>query len=227
MLQQEVADALHISVSAYAKLESGTRGISSENCIALADLFGVTCDYILRGVDSQNIDICKKTALDQETLAVLIMNKAKSIPDPLSRKKNIALLNDIDRKMEERLAIETEIICEEAEANDYVVSNVFLNRFIQDEKLWEELRRACGQYKMCLSEICREHERNNGFPTVQEMYNQMGLDASRYIAGQAFAEFFLQVFRDASFCQKISNLKDDDIDVLRRLKLLDVDTKEV
>ena len=95
MKQQDVANALHVSLSSYAKLEAGDRGISSENCIALADLFGVTCDYILRGIDSQNIDVCQKTALDQETLDVLIENKNNSVLDVTTEEEFIAKIREL------------------------------------------------------------------------------------------------------------------------------------
>lgn len=47
--QLDVARVLGVTASAYGKLEYGERGLSSRNCIALSELYGVTCDYILKG----------------------------------------------------------------------------------------------------------------------------------------------------------------------------------
>ena len=234
-----IADILDISVDQYSKIESGNRGLKALHAITLADFYNVSCDYILRGIDSENVDVCSRTALDQETLAVLVDNKNKSVYDPSALKDKFALLDDIGERMkdadgdildkldEDLRIVETEILLAKVEANEYSVSNAFLNRLIQDERLWEELRDACCDYIMCLSELCHENKSNNGLPTVQTVYNQKGLNASRYVAGQAFANFFDKVFRDADFCRGISNLNEEDVHILRNMKLFDADTKEV
>lgn len=52
--QKDVSEYLGISLSAYSKIERGDRGVSPEKCIALANYFGVSCDYILRGANAQS-----------------------------------------------------------------------------------------------------------------------------------------------------------------------------
>lgn len=237
MLQQEVADALHISVSAYAKLESGSRGISSENCIALADLFGVTCDYILRGIDSENIDVCKKTALDQATLDVLIKNKKDAVC--AFSEDDFARLSIITDKMDEcsDYAVweqlqseydktEEHVLVTQAIIRDYTISNSLLNWFIRDGVLWEELRRASYQYVTCMEDIFEEYEINDGRPSLEEALNQMGLDAAKYIAGQAFGEFFSRTMKDADFYRAVSNLNDEEINELIKLRFINGDSKK-
>ena len=70
--QKDMADVLQVSVSAWAKLEAGDRGLGSEDCIRLADYFGVSCDYILRGVEIENLDVWKKTGLGDRAILALI-----------------------------------------------------------------------------------------------------------------------------------------------------------
>ena len=69
--QIEVAKALNLSLSAYSKIENEERNISTENCIALADFYGVTCDYILRGINAENVDVFRSTGLHQKSLEIL------------------------------------------------------------------------------------------------------------------------------------------------------------
>lgn len=51
--QVEMAEKLNISVSGYSKLESGHRGLSIENCMVISKELGVSCDYIIMGVEHQ------------------------------------------------------------------------------------------------------------------------------------------------------------------------------
>ena len=44
--QQELADALNISRSAYALYEAGRRQLGYESLLALADFYGVSLDYL-------------------------------------------------------------------------------------------------------------------------------------------------------------------------------------
>ena len=46
LTQQEVADALNISRSAYALYEAGKRQLGYETLLALADFYGVSLDYL-------------------------------------------------------------------------------------------------------------------------------------------------------------------------------------
>ncbi len=61
--QGEIADYLNMSQTAYGKIELGKRGLNVETCLALADLYGVTCDYILRGVEADSVDAQRVTHL--------------------------------------------------------------------------------------------------------------------------------------------------------------------
>lgn len=68
-------NVLDVSADQYTKIEAGSRGITTENAIKLADFYGVSCDYILRGVDYHNVDVWKSTGLKNESIAMLIAHK--------------------------------------------------------------------------------------------------------------------------------------------------------
>jgi len=67
--------------------ESGARDLKTEYTIKLADYFGVTCDYILRGVKAENVDINKRLGLSDEAI--------EEIEDLKSNDNLIAILNNL------------------------------------------------------------------------------------------------------------------------------------
>lgn len=224
---------LDISADQYAKIESGNRGLKAAHAIALADFYGVSCDYILRGIESSNLDVCEKTALDQKTLDVLIDNKKNELYK-MSPEDAQGLLNGILEKMEnegnyeawkklqnEYDQLEKEMMVTYATIRDYSISNEFLNCFIRDQELWAELRRAIYQYVTCMETMISEYEINNGRPSIEEALNQMGLDAAKYIAGLAFAASFSKIMKNANFYRSVSNLNDDEINELIKLNFID------
>ena len=50
--QAEVADKIGMQRSSYSKVESGIYDLLPEYCVKLAELLGISCDYILRGIIS-------------------------------------------------------------------------------------------------------------------------------------------------------------------------------
>jgi transcriptional regulator with XRE-family HTH domain len=73
--QQEFADALHVSREVVAKWENGSRDLKTEHTIAIADYFDVSCDEILRGIKSINVDACNKTGLQDKDIEILFDSK--------------------------------------------------------------------------------------------------------------------------------------------------------
>ena len=53
LTQEEVAEALNISPSLYAKIEIGYRSLSITNLVLLADFYSTTTDYILFGTEME------------------------------------------------------------------------------------------------------------------------------------------------------------------------------
>ena len=77
--QDRLAKELAISRETVVKWENGERDLKTEYTIKLADYFGVTCDYILRGVKAENISINKLTGLSDEAIISLTnLNKISS-----------------------------------------------------------------------------------------------------------------------------------------------------
>lgn len=56
--QSEVADKLQIERTAFSKIKNGTRKVSAEELNKLADIYGVTTDYLLgRKVDLGDVPV--------------------------------------------------------------------------------------------------------------------------------------------------------------------------
>lgn len=82
--QQTVADALNFDRSTLAKLETGTRPISSEMLVKLAEYYKVSTDFILcmQGTERKRLsDIIRNSAMDSEdkTAAIEIIKETKTV----------------------------------------------------------------------------------------------------------------------------------------------------
>lgn len=73
--QDEVARMINVKRATIANYESGNRAPDHVTMIALADIYGVSCDYIIRGVKSEFADIHRITGLSNEAIEKL--NKYK------------------------------------------------------------------------------------------------------------------------------------------------------
>ena len=69
--QADMAKNLYVLRETVNQWENDVRDLKTEYTIKLADYFGVTCDYILRGVQAENVDIHKQTGLSEKALNVL------------------------------------------------------------------------------------------------------------------------------------------------------------
>ena len=82
--QAEVANALNVKRQTVDQWESGARDLKTQYTISLADYFNVTSDYILRGIEAKNIDIYKKTSLNNEAINMLEwLSMDKPMPEGL------------------------------------------------------------------------------------------------------------------------------------------------
>lgn len=75
--QQEVADELGILRETYSSIERGKRPLYGEEVPKLAKALGVSCDCILRGVETNNIDIQKELGLSNLSIEHLRYAKEK------------------------------------------------------------------------------------------------------------------------------------------------------
>lgn len=71
MTQQELADEIGVKREVVAYWERGNRDIKSEHIINLSIALNTSCDYLLRGVDTENIDIAKSTGLDNDSIEMI------------------------------------------------------------------------------------------------------------------------------------------------------------
>jgi transcriptional regulator with XRE-family HTH domain len=69
--QKDVAEALGVKRETVNHWESESRDLKTAYTLALADYFGVTCDYILRGVQSKNVEINKRIGLSDKSIKIL------------------------------------------------------------------------------------------------------------------------------------------------------------
>lgn len=72
MTQDELKDVVSIAKRSYiAMWETGKREVKPEYIIKLADFFGVSCDYLLRGVEAENVDVNRQLGLSEDTITIL------------------------------------------------------------------------------------------------------------------------------------------------------------
>lgn len=71
MTQQELADEIGVKREVVAYWERGNRDIKSEHIINLSIALNTSCDYLLRGVDTENIDIAKDTGLGNDAIKMI------------------------------------------------------------------------------------------------------------------------------------------------------------
>ena len=73
--RQDVADDIQISRASLEYYEKGKRKPDIEVLLKLADYYNVTCDYLLKGVKTENVSINEVTGLSDETIDELQKGK--------------------------------------------------------------------------------------------------------------------------------------------------------
>jgi len=224
--QKDLADLLGITPAAYGKLELGTRRLSPEYCITLADFYGVSCDYILRGMPTEYLDICKETCLNSNTLNVLQEREKET--RALTEKYNQAIASA--KKLNREIQRYAEILSEKEfqdlhlwpeyrECEDQRIKAFYdlagssgveylINAFIQNKRLQGGLKRACIK----INQDAYSHFRHM-INDADDTDYYASLDAAKYTAGQAFAEFFSSLCESADFFREITTLDDKLIQV--------------
>lgn len=66
--QKELADKLFVKRETITQWENGTRQIKGSDIASLADVLETTCDYILRGISSDNVQIARVIGLNQDSI---------------------------------------------------------------------------------------------------------------------------------------------------------------
>jgi transcriptional regulator with XRE-family HTH domain len=75
MTQSALAKATGVSRETINHWESDAREIKATQLLKLSELFKVTCDFILRGVETKNVDIHTKTGLSDKAINLLVTAK--------------------------------------------------------------------------------------------------------------------------------------------------------
>lgn len=98
LTQAELAKEMGVKRETIVQWESNTRDLKTEATIKLADFFGVTCDELLRGIKSENVDINKRLGLSDEAIQALEMANNRGIEvihRPTFEVKNSVFCNEI------------------------------------------------------------------------------------------------------------------------------------
>lgn len=195
--QKEISNVLNVTPAAYGKIEAGDRGLSSEYCIQLADYFGVTCDYILRGVSSENIDICSRTGLEQETISVLENNMQRM------------------KKTDDRLELFGESI-----------KNYIVNQMIQSTVFLNELASITLSYYVSLNinfKTVRSSASEDGVYGADQgtiaLTALNALNGTRYSANEEFGKFYADVCSDPDLIGRYSLLSEEEMETYIRIGL--------
>ena len=73
MTQEQLAEILHLSYKgAVSKIENGYKPLSIDNAVALAEYFGVSLNYLIRGerfMDNDFISLFKKVPAEYKAVA--------------------------------------------------------------------------------------------------------------------------------------------------------------
>ena len=69
--QKELGEKIGVRQSVISRYESGDITLSPDDIIKFADIFDVTCDFLLRGYDAQNVDTGKATGFGNGTIKKL------------------------------------------------------------------------------------------------------------------------------------------------------------
>ncbi len=88
MTQSELATKLLTSRETVNMWERGSRDIKTGMIIALADALQTSCDYLLRGIETNNIDICEDLGLSNEAINHLrFLREASQSGEPIEHEQ--------------------------------------------------------------------------------------------------------------------------------------------
>jgi transcriptional regulator with XRE-family HTH domain len=86
--QAGIAKSLNVKRETINQWEAGTRDLKTEYTIKLADYFDTTCDYILRGVEAERVNIHTVTGLSEKAILELsYLQNPKTDPDYAAAEK--------------------------------------------------------------------------------------------------------------------------------------------
>ena len=151
LTQKELADAMCVKRETVVHWESNSRDLKTEATIKLAVFFEVTCDYILRGVSAEQVDIYTTTGLTQDAINTLAASK-KVIDSTVNLMKktswtppNVLLHIDINKFVND-LLVSSELCNIATYYNEFLKTvynlsrNIYSNEDLNtDLDLWDDL----------------------------------------------------------------------------------------
>lgn len=186
--QRELADHLGLTAAGYGKMETGERGLSSEYCIALADYYGTTCDYILRGIEAEYVDVCTRTGLRREALDVL-EQRERALRQVQGVRKFYEEQAESDR--DEKFGTYNFVLNAMITAPDFLssIANQAQEALMNARRLFHCDQIMAGEIEAVSNELYHRPE----FFT--------GLNSAKYVAGNEFSHFFDSIWKDAEFAK--------------------------
>lgn len=176
--------------------EGGRRDIKTAYTQALAEIFNVSCDYILRGIEAENVDICSRTGLTQKTITFL---------ESLMKEKKQAINNKMDNSIScNDEWLQSQVVY--AEIREFLMNAILLDRTF-GEKL---LQAAIQVVYNSISQLSFDSS-NFVLPSGTEDATKMlpnefdytdRINSARFVASQAFNEFFERLCTDAKLIRK-------------------------
>ena len=211
--QNEIANILGMKSAGYSKLESGGCALGYEHCITLADFYGVTCDYILRGINAENVDIYKKTNLSQASVLNLssvqaereeIIQKIRETQDSFNNDANELSIDEywnIIHNLRKRLIvinIRTWIV------NRIIEEPIFLQKIgIDMSDALDSMLNALYDIDLGFS-IAYDYEPNDDILNFEQL--RTNLNACQYVTSILFSKLIKSCFMDPAFV--LSSLQD-------------------
>lgn len=94
---RELSEHLGCTIQAVNQYRQGLSRPSLENICKIADFYGVTTDYILRGISSDNVDVHRATGLSEDSINLLsLLSKSPAYTRPVRQSIiNHILVSDI------------------------------------------------------------------------------------------------------------------------------------
>ena len=117
--RQQVADGLEISRASLEYYEKGKRKPDIDTLLKISEYFEVTCDYLLKGVKTENVSVNRMTGLSDKAIQVLNtiaqQKEGELIPDHFMYKEEIiaeeSIINDIPEELLEQKKKDYEDLC--------------------------------------------------------------------------------------------------------------------
>ena len=117
MTQQQFAELLHVSREKVVKIENGTRGLQIHDIPLIADVLDTDCDYLIRGIKKEHLQVASATGLSEKAISKLISynkekNKLNQMMIDFDRREAVEILLSSDEGQDVLDSIQSYINCD-------------------------------------------------------------------------------------------------------------------